>query len=73
MLLGGNWYVMSQYCHAQSLRSFKNMTRRKLAMWIALSLIGTGALAAATAALVVVGHRRLDSVLASFGCSLAHE
>jgi hypothetical protein len=42
-------------------------------MLIALSLIGSGALAAATAGFVVVGHRKLDGVLASFGCSFSHE
>lgn len=42
-------------------------------MWIALSLLIAGALAVVVTHLVVVGHRKLDEVLATFGCSFAQD
>lgn len=42
-------------------------------MWIALSLLSAGALVAVATRLVVVGHRKLDEVLATFGCSFAQD
>ena len=42
-------------------------------MWIALSLVSVGGVVVAAASFIVIGHRKLDGVLASFGCSIAHE
>ena len=42
-------------------------------MWIALSLLSAGGLVVVATSLVVVGHRKLDEVLATFGCSFAHD
>ncbi len=42
-------------------------------MWIALSLLSAGGLIVVATSLVVFGHRKLDKVLATFGCSFAHE
>ena len=42
-------------------------------MWIALSLLSTGGLVVAAMSFVVIGHRKLDEVLASFGCGIAHD
>ena len=42
-------------------------------MWIALSLLTAGGFTVIAAGLVVVGHRKLDETLATFGCSFAHD
>ena len=42
-------------------------------MWIALSLIAGCGLAVAEASFIVIGHRKLDDVLASFGFRFAHD
>ena len=42
-------------------------------MLIALSLLTAGGLVVVAMSLVVLGHRELDDVLATFGCSLAHD
>ena len=42
-------------------------------MWIAVSLIASGGFAVAAASFIVIGHRKLDDVLASFGFRFAHD
>ena len=42
-------------------------------MWIALSLLSAGGLTVIATSFVVIGHRKLDDVLASFGCNIAHD
>jgi hypothetical protein len=42
-------------------------------MWIALSLFSVGGLVVAATSFIVIGHRKLDDVLASFGCGIAHD
>ena len=42
-------------------------------MWIALSLLSAGSLTVVATHLVVVGHRKLDETLATFGCGFGHE
>ena len=42
-------------------------------MLIALSLLSAGGLVVLATSLVVVGHRKLDEALATFGCSFAHD
>ncbi len=42
-------------------------------MLIALSLLTAGGLVVVAMSLVVLGHRKLDDVLATFGCSFAHD
>lgn len=42
-------------------------------MWIALSLLSVGGLTVVATSLVVVGHRKLDDALATFGFAVAHD
>ena len=42
-------------------------------MWIAVSLIASGGFAVAAASFIVIGYRKLDDVLASFGFRFAHD
>ena len=42
-------------------------------MWIALSLLSASGLTVVVTSLIVVGHRKLDETLATFGCSFGHE
>ncbi len=42
-------------------------------MLIALSLLTAGGVVVLATRLVVLGHRKLDEALATFGCSFAHD